>query len=254
MGQKVNPIGFRIAVDKNWRSRWFADKRAFGDLLDEDCKIRKYIQQKFANSAVAEVRIERYANRVRINIHSARPGVIMGHKGEDIAKVREELSKKTGKEIYVEVTEVRDPDANAQLVAEGIAQQIVRRIALKRAMKRAQKVAMDLGVDGIKIFAAGRINGADEVQQRAHPGQLIVVDRGRAAGDDIAVERLRAAGQHAILDWHDVKMPGRAQGLQQLDHLLPIVRELRGKRRGVVVGQQNGQAQGHLKFSKDDPS
>jgi small subunit ribosomal protein S3 len=161
VGQKVNPIGFRIAVDKNWRSRWFADKRAFGDLLDEDCKIRKYIQQKFANSAVAEVRIERYANRVRINIHSARPGVIMGHKGEDIAKVREELSKKTGKEIYVEVTEVRDPDANAQLVAEGIAQQIVRRIALKRAMKRAQKVAMDLGVDGIKIFAAGRINGAE---------------------------------------------------------------------------------------------
>ena len=161
MGQKVNPIGFRIAVDKNWRSRWFADKRAFGDLLDEDCKIRKYIQQKFANSAVAEVRIERYANRVRINIHSARPGVIMGHKGEDIAKVREELSKKTGKEIYVEVTEVRDPDANAQLVAEGIAQQILRRIALKRAMKRAQKVAMDLGVDGIKIFAAGRINGAE---------------------------------------------------------------------------------------------
>ena len=161
MGQKVNPIGFRIAVDKNWRSRWFADKRAFGDLLAEDCKIRKYIAQKFANSAVAEVRIERYANRVRINIHSARPGVIMGHKGEDIAKVREELSKKTGKEIYVEVTEVRDPDANAQLVAEGIAQQIVRRIALKRAMKRAQKVAMDLGVDGIKIFAAGRINGAE---------------------------------------------------------------------------------------------
>jgi small subunit ribosomal protein S3 len=161
VGQKVNPIGFRIAVDKNWRSRWFADKRAFGDLLDEDCRIRKYIQQKFANSAVAEVRIERYANRVRINIHSARPGVIMGHKGEDIAKVREELSKKTGKEIYVEVTEVRDPDANAQLVAEGIAQQIVRRIALKRAMKRAQKVAMDLGVDGIKIFAAGRINGAE---------------------------------------------------------------------------------------------
>jgi len=161
LGQKVNPIGFRISVDKDWRSRWFADKRAFGDLLDEDCKIRKYIQQKFANSAVAEVRIERYANRVRINIHSARPGVIMGHKGEDIAKVREELSKKTGKEIYVEVTEVRDPDANAQLVAEGIAQQIVRRIALKRAMKRAQKVAMDLGVDGIKIFAAGRINGAE---------------------------------------------------------------------------------------------
>ncbi|MGI5869584.1 MAG: 30S ribosomal protein S3 [Kiritimatiellia bacterium] len=161
MGQKVNPIGFRIAVDKDWRSRWFADKRTFGDLLDEDCKIRKYIQKKFANSAVAEVRIERYANRIRINIHSARPGVIMGHKGEEIARAREELAKKTGKEIYVEVAEVRDPDANAQLVAESIAQQIVRRIALRRAMKRAQRVAMDMGVDGIKIFAAGRINGAE---------------------------------------------------------------------------------------------
>ena len=161
MGQKVNPIGFRIAVDKDWRSRWFADKRNFGDLLAEDCLIRKFVTKRFANAAVSEVRIERYANRVRVNVHSARPGVVMGRKGEDINKIREELAKKTGKEIYIEVTEVRDPDANAQLVAEGIAQQIVRRVALKRAMKRAQKVAMDLGVEGIKIFASGRINGAE---------------------------------------------------------------------------------------------
>ena len=161
MGQKVNPIGFRIAIDKNWRSRWFADKRNFGDLLAEDCIIRKFVMKRFENAAVSEVRIERYANRVRVNIDSARPGVIMGRKGEEIGKVREELGKMTGKETYVEVTEVRDPDANAQLVAEGIAQQIVRRVALKRAMKRAQKVAMDLGVDGIKIHAAGRINGAE---------------------------------------------------------------------------------------------
>ena len=161
MGQKVNPIAFRIPVDKNWRSRWFADKRSFGDLLAEDCIIRKLILKRLANAAVSEVRIERYANRVRVNVHSARPGVVMGRKGEDINKIREELVKSTGKEIYIEVTEVRDPDANAQLVAEGIAQQIVRRVALKRAMKRAQKVAIDMGVDGIKIHASGRINGAE---------------------------------------------------------------------------------------------
>ncbi len=161
MGQKVNPIGFRISVDKDWRSRWFADKRTFGDLLAEDCLIRKVVANRLANAAVSEIRIERYANRVRVNVHSARPGVVMGRKGEDIGRLRDELAKKTGKEIYVEVTEVRDPDANAQLVAENIAQQIVHRVALKRAMKRAQKVAMDMGVDGIKIHAAGRINGAE---------------------------------------------------------------------------------------------
>lgn len=123
--------------------------------------IRKLIMKRLINAAVSEVRIERYANRVRVNVHSARPGVVMGRKGEDINKIREELAKSTGKEIYIEVTEVRDPDANAQLVAEGIAQQILRRVALKRAMKRAQKVAMDLGVEGIKIHASGRINGAE---------------------------------------------------------------------------------------------
>lgn len=221
MGQKVNPIGFRIAVDKNWRSRWFADKRAFGDLLDEDCKIRKYIQQKFANSAVAEVRIERYANRVRINIHSARPGVIMGHKGEDIAKVREELSKKTGKEIYVEVTEVRDPDANAQLVAEGIAQQIVRRIALKRAMKRAQKVAMDLGVDGIKIFAAGRINGAEIARSEWMKEGKVPLHTLRANIGYGFAEANTTAGLIGVKVWickRDDFQPARTSGTRRKSH------------------------------------
>ncbi len=161
MGQKVNPIGFRIAVDKDWRSRWFADKRHFGDLLAEDCRIRERVQKRLATAAVSDIRIERYANRVRVNVHSARPGVVMGRKGEDLGRLREELVKLTGKEVYIEVSEIRDPDANAKLVAESIAQQIVRRVALKRAMKRAQRVAMDLGVEGIKIHAAGRINGAE---------------------------------------------------------------------------------------------
>ena len=161
MGQKVNPIGFRIALDKNWQSRWFADKRNFGNLLVEDEMIRKTVKEKLMAAAVSMITIERSANRVRVCIHTARPGVVVGKHGADMDTLKADLMKKTGREVYLEVHEVRDPDANAQLVAEGVAQQIERRVALKRVMKRAQKVAMDMGVAGIKIRASGRINGAE---------------------------------------------------------------------------------------------
>ncbi len=161
MGQKVNPVGFRLAVDKQWRSRWFANKRQFGELLAEDQLIRDEIKKRLEGAAITKVVIERYANQVRVNIHTARPGVLGARKGMDVDAVLRDLSKKTGKQIYLEIVEVRDPDANAQLVAESIAQQIERRVALKRAMKRAEKVAMDMGVDGIKIRCGGRINGAE---------------------------------------------------------------------------------------------
>ncbi len=161
MGQKVNPIGFRVGVDHDWRSRWFADKRAFGDLLAEDDKIRNLVAKSIKDGAVSAVRIERYANRVRVSIQTARPGIVMGKGGEDIENLRKALMKATKKEVVVEVGEVRDADANAQLVAEGIADQIVRRITVKRAMKRAQRTAMEMGVDGIKMLASGRINGAE---------------------------------------------------------------------------------------------
>jgi len=161
LGQKVNPIGFRIAVDKQWRSRWFAGKKQFGELLAEDQMIREEVRKRLKDAAITKILIERYANRVRVNLFSARPGVVIGRKGQDVDKIRQDLAKRTGKEIYLEIHEVRDPDANAQLVAEGIAQQIERRAAIKRAMKRAEKVAMDMGVDGIKIRCSGRINGAE---------------------------------------------------------------------------------------------
>jgi len=161
LGQKVNPIGFRLAVDKQWRSRWFSDKKHFGGLLAEDRMIREAVAKNLENAAVAKVIIERYANRVRVNIHTARPGIVIGRKGQDIDKIRADLAKKTGKEIYIEIHEVRDPDANAQLVAESVAQQVERRVAIKRAIKRAEKVAMDMGVDGIKIRCSGRINNAE---------------------------------------------------------------------------------------------
>ena len=161
MGQKVNPIGMRVTVDKDWRSRWFSDKKNFGDMLIEDLAIRDHVKKRLENAAISEVRIERYANRVRVNVHTARPGIVIGRKGQDIERVRAELSRKTGKEIYIEIREVKNADTNAQLVSENIASQLVRRVSLRRAMKRALKTAMDGGVDGIKIRAAGRLNGAE---------------------------------------------------------------------------------------------
>ena len=162
MGQKVNPIGFRIAIDKQWRSRWFSDKKHFGDLLAEDQQIREAVLKEFKAAAVAKVEIERYANRVRVNIYSARAGVIVGKKGGgDGDKLTQSLARMTGKQVYFEIHEVRDADVNAQLVAENIASQIEHRVALRRALKRAEKVAMDMGVDGIKVRCSGRINNAE---------------------------------------------------------------------------------------------
>ena len=157
MGQKVNPIGFRVGVNHAWSSRWFAPKKTFGAYLIEDQKIRETVKASLSEAGISKMLVERYANRVRVTIFTARPGVIIGRKGEDADKVREMLAKLTGKEIYLDIKEVRDADVDAQLVAESIAQQLERRIALKRAMKRAMKVAMDMGVDGIKIHAGGRI-------------------------------------------------------------------------------------------------
>ena len=161
MGQKVNPTGFRLPVNRAWRSRWFAPKKAFGDLLVEDQKIREYVKKRLVEAGLSKILIERYANRVRVSLFSARPGVIIGRKGADVDKIRAELEKMTKKEVYLDIKELRDADADAQLVAESIADQIVRRTTVKRAMKRAQRTAMEMGVDGIKMLASGRINGAE---------------------------------------------------------------------------------------------
>ena len=161
MGQKVNPIGFRIGVNHAWGSRWFAPKKNFGAYLIEDQKIRETVKAKLTEAGISKILIERYASRVRVPLFSARPGVIIGRKGGDVEAIRAQLEKMTKKEVYLEIKEVQGADADAQLVAESIAQQLERRIALKRAMKRAMKVAMDMGVDGIKVKAGGRLNGAE---------------------------------------------------------------------------------------------
>ena len=161
MGQKVNPIGFRVQVNKDWRSRWYSDKKEFGNLLHEDLMIRDLVKMRLKEAAVPEVIIERYANRARVTVFTARPGIVIGRKGQDIERLREEIAAKTKKEIYVEIKEVKDPDANAQLVAENIALQLERRVSFRRAMKRSIQMAMEMGVLGIKVHASGRLGGSE---------------------------------------------------------------------------------------------
>ncbi len=201
MGQKVNPIGLRVAVDKDWRSRWFSGKKQFGNLLNEDLEIRALVMKRLENAAVARVNIERYANRVRISIHTARPGIVIGRKGQDIERIRTQLAKMTGKEIYIEIKEIRDPDCNAQLVAENIAMQMERRVSFRRAMKRAMKMAMDLGVDGIKIRAAGRLGGAELARTEWYKEGKIPLHTLRANIDYGFTEASTTAGLIGVKVW-----------------------------------------------------
>src|SRR5215212_3880288 len=153
MGQKTNPIGFRIAVTKDWRSKWYAEKKEFGKLFNEDRMIRDILKKKLESASVPKIQIERAATRCRITIFTARPGVVIGRKGAEIDKLKEELSKMTGKEIYVDIQEVKNPEIDAQLVAENIAVQLERRISFRRAM--------NMKAAGIKIRCAGRLGGAE---------------------------------------------------------------------------------------------
>ena len=161
MGQKINPVGLRVSVSKDWRSRWFAEKKDFGNLLHEDLRIRDLVKRRLRDAAVPEVIIERYANRARVTIFTARPGIVIGRKGQDIERLREEIAAMTKKEIYVEIREVKDPDTNAQLVAENIALQLERRVSFRRALKRAVQMGMEMGALGIRVQASGRLGGAE---------------------------------------------------------------------------------------------
>jgi small subunit ribosomal protein S3 len=161
MGQKTNPIGLRVAVHRDWRSKWYADKREFGKLLTEDRRIRDLLKKKLESASVPRILIERATNRCRVTILTARPGVVIGRKGAEIDKLKEELSKMTGKEIYVDIVEIKQPEIEAQLVAENVALQLERRVSFRRAMKKAVQTAKDFGAQGIKIRCAGRLGGAE---------------------------------------------------------------------------------------------
>lgn len=161
MGQKTHPTGFRLSVRRNWMSRWFATKQEFPKLLLEDQRIRDLLMQKLKGASVPRIFIERASNRVRVKIFTARPGVVIGKKGQEVEKMREELARLTGKEVLLDIQEVKKPEIDAQLVSENIALQIERRVAYRKAMKRAMTVAMSAGADGIKVRSAGRLGGSE---------------------------------------------------------------------------------------------
>jgi small subunit ribosomal protein S3 len=162
MGQKIHPTGFRLSVQKNWSSRWFANTKHFSEMLHKDIEVRDYLKKKLAGAGVSKIIIERPAKNARITIYTARPGVVIGKKGEDIETLRNELKKRMGlPDVALNIEEVRKPEVDAQLIADSITQQLEKRIMFRRAMKRAMQNAMRLGAQGIKIMSAGRLNGIE---------------------------------------------------------------------------------------------
>lgn len=161
MGHKVHPIGLRLGIIKDWTSKWYADSKHYADYLHTDLKVRDYLRKKLSNASVSRIQIERPANNARIIIHTARPGIVIGKKGEDIDRLRKEISAMMGAPVSINVEEIRKPELDAYLVAESVAQQIERRIMFRRAMKRAVTNTMRLGALGMKIIVSGRLNGAE---------------------------------------------------------------------------------------------
>ena len=161
MGQKVNPVGLRVGINRTWDSRWYADKREYGHLLHEDIRIRRFLQKRLVQAGISRVVIERPAKKARVTIYTARPGLVIGKKGADIEKLRQSLSMMTGSDVHLNIVEIRKPEIDAKLVAENICNQLERRIAFRRAMKRAVQSAMRLGALGIRINCGGRLGGAE---------------------------------------------------------------------------------------------
>ena len=160
MGQKVHPTGFRLGYNKTWRSRWYAD-REYAELLHEDLKLKKDLKKRFSHAGVSRVDVERAANKLKISIYTSRPGIIIGRKGQEVDKLKQEVQKSTGKEVFVNIQEILKPELDAQLVAESVALQLEKRIAFRRAMRKAVDAALRFGARGIKVRVAGRLNGAE---------------------------------------------------------------------------------------------
>ncbi|MBN2144887.1 MAG: 30S ribosomal protein S3 [Candidatus Aureabacteria bacterium] len=168
MGQKTHPIGFRLGYNKDWSSRWFLDKGLFAKTLKEDLDLRKFILKKLEFGGIPVIDIERASDRIRMILYTSRPGVVIGRRGSEIDKLKEEISTKTKKEVAIDIVEIKNPDVNAQLVAENIALQLERRVSFRRALKRAIQVAMQNGAEGIKVKISGRIGGAEIARQEGY--------------------------------------------------------------------------------------
>ncbi len=201
MGQKVNPTGLRVGVIKDWESRWYAKKQDFGDTLVEDYNLREYLLETLAPAGVPKVEIERSASRVRINIHVAKPGMVIGRGGAEIEKLKATLEKKLGKSVSLNIVEIKNPDVNAQLVAENIAAQLERRISFRRALKQAIGRAMRLGAKGIKCQASGRLGGAEIARSETYKEGTIPLQTIRADIDYGFAEAKTTYGRIGVKVW-----------------------------------------------------
>ncbi|WP_435201600.1 30S ribosomal protein S3 [Qipengyuania sp. 902] len=201
MGQKSNPIGLRLQINRTWDSRWYAEGRDYAKLLSEDIEIRKFILENAAQAAISKVVIERPAKLCRISIYAARPGVIIGKKGADIEKLRTTLSRMTESEVKLNIVEIRKPEIDAKLVAQGIADQLIRRVAFRRAMKRAVQSALRLGAEGIKIVCGGRLGGAEIARVEWYREGRVPLHTLRANVDYAEAEALTAYGIIGIKCW-----------------------------------------------------
>lgn len=201
MGQKIHPIGFRLAVTKNWSSRWYANSQDFPGMLNEDIKVREYLKKKLAHASVSRVLIERPAKNARVTVYSARPGVVIGKKGEDIEHLRSDLQRIMGVPVHVSIEEIRKPEIDAQLIADSIAQQLEKRIMFRRAMKRAMQNAMRLGAQGIKVMSSGRLNGAEIARREWYREGRVPLHTLRADIDYATSEALTTYGIIGIKVW-----------------------------------------------------
>ncbi len=201
MGQKVHPYALRLGFIKTWKSFWFAKKQDYAQLLNEDYRIRKYIKDNFSNAGISNIRIERAQGRARIILHTSRPGVVIGRRGADIDRLRDELQDITGKQIYVDIKEVKNPAIDAQLVAENVAFQLEKRIAFRRAMKKAIQMATNAGAEGIKIGCAGRLGGAEMSRRESYRQGKIPLQTFRADIDYGFAEANTTYGTIGVKVW-----------------------------------------------------
>jgi small subunit ribosomal protein S3 len=211
MGQKVHPFGFRLGYNKTWRSRWYAEKD-YGKLLHEDLRLKQQLKKRFSHAGVSRVEIERAANKLKINIHTSRPGIIIGRKGTEVDKLKQEIQAKTQREVYINIIEVAKPELDAQLVAESIALQLEKRIAFRRAMRKAVDAALRFGAKGIKVRVSGRLNGAEIARSEWYLHGQLPLHTLRADIDYGLHEARTSFGQIGVKAWiykgeHDALRP-----------------------------------------------
>ena len=200
MGQKVHPTGFRLGFNKTWRSRWYADK-GYADLLHEDINLKKDLKKRFSHAGVSRVEIERAANKLKVSIFTSRPGIIIGRKGQEVDKLKQELHKRTGKEVFINIQEILKPELDAQLVSESVALQLEKRIAFRRAMRKAVDAALRFGARGIKIRVSGRLNGAEIARSEWYLHGQLPLHTLRADIDYGIAEARTTFGQIGVKCW-----------------------------------------------------